>query len=154
MGLIDIFSFISKPITSVVTGWQDRKTLSAESKAELAESRLRNRIALEQAETNAKIRKAENLATVEADYDTQAVKNMQSSFKDEYLILLHTYPVWGYAIPSETVHKGLDRLWDKLGTAGYEWWIVYIGIVASTFGLRWLFNKRVDKVLEGKKNIK
>jgi len=151
MGLLDIFSFITKPITSVVSGWQDRKTLDAESIVHLNKVRLEHKVALEEATNKAKIARLENEASVVADYDTQAVKNMQSSWKDEYLILLHTLPVYGYVIPSTKLHEGLDRLWEKLGSAGYEWWIVYIGIVASTFGLRWLFNKRVDKILEGKK---
>lgn len=87
----------------------------------------------------------------EADYDTQAMKNMQTSWKDEYLMLLHTFPIWGYGIPSATLQEGLDRIWYQFNNADYWWWMCYLGIIASTFGLRWLFSNRVDKMLERKK---
>lgn len=90
-------------------------------------------------------------ANAEADYDSQAMRNMQTSWKDEYLILLHTFPIWGYGIPSESLHAGLDRIWTQFNSANYFWWITYIGIIASTFGLRWLFNKRIDRMIGDKK---
>lgn len=90
----------------------------------------------------------ESEAKAEADYDSQAMKNMQTSWKDEYLILLHTMPIWAYGIPSETLHEGLDRIWFQFNNADYWWWICYVGMIASTFGLRWLFSKKIDKILE------
>ena len=105
-----------------------------------------------------KIRKLEAKANADmttlkqqGDYDTTAQANMATSWKDEYLILLHTFPIWGYGLGIERVDKGLDKIWAKLETAPHEWWLIYIGIVASTFGLRWLFTKkRVDAILAPK----
>lgn len=94
--------------------------------------------------------KAQAMANLNAtsDYDNQAMKNMQSSFKDEYIILLHTLPVYGYLIPSPTMYAALDRVWFQLANAPYEWWVIYIGIVASTFGLRWFLSKdKINKIL-------
>lgn len=86
-------------------------------------------------------------AKAESSYDQQAMHNMKSSWKDEYLIILHTFPIWGYGIPSESLHLGLDRIWIQFNGADHFWWITYIGIIASTFGLRWLFAGRVDTMI-------
>jgi hypothetical protein len=74
-----------------------------------------------------------------SDYDLQAQKNMQHSWKDEYLILLHTFPIWGYIIPSEELTVRLDILWNKFDSAPDWWWWIYLGIIVSTFGLRFMF---------------
>lgn len=108
--------------------------------------RLKNEIELARlnAEKEASIAKMK----AEVDYDTKAQENMKTSWKDEYLILLHTLPIWGYIVPSEEFHKGLDKVWFQLENAPDWWWIVYIGIVASTFGLRWFFSKQmIDRAI-------
>lgn len=135
------FSWLATPITAIVEGWQSRQTLSLESKTQLSEARVLNKIKLETAKVDAKIAKEMRLAETIASYDQQAQKNMATSLKDEYLILLHTLPIWGYIVPSETLRGGLDMIWLKLGEAPTYWWVVYIGMIASTFGLRWLFDK-------------
>lgn len=118
---------------------------------ELKKQKETNKLEIEKTKLEIEKNKLITAAQAESDYDTQAAKNMQTSWKDEYLILLHTLPVYGYVIPSETLHKGLDRIWENLGAAPYEWWVIYIGMVASTFGLRWLFNKqKINKMLDNK----
>ena len=102
-----------------------------------------------------KIRKIEAKAEADmttlkqqGDYDTTAQANMATSWKDEYLIILHTFTIWGYGLGIDRVDKGLDKVWAKLDTAPMEWWLIYTGIIASTFGLRWLFSKkRVDAIV-------
>ena len=108
----------------------------------------KGKIELAQAKVTAKINREAALAKTEGDYDTKAQANMAGTWKDEYLILLHTFPIWGYGIPSVKLHEGLDKIWDKFQSAPYWWWLIYIGIIASTFGLRWLFTKkRLDYAL-------
>lgn len=111
----------------------------------------KGRVELAKLELELKKEKKMAEARAEADYDTQAMKNMRSTFKDEYLIGLHTFPIWGYGIPSTTLHAGLDRIWYQFDNADYWWWLCYMGIIASTFGLRWLFSGRVDKLMDGRK---
>ncbi len=153
--ITEILTWLATPFTALVEGWSDRKTLDVETKAKLAIAKAENKIRLETAKVDAEIARSQKEAEVIADYDQQAVKNMQSSWKDEYILLLHTLPIYGYIIPSETVHQGLDTIWEKLATAPQYWWIIYIGIVASTYGLRWLFNKhRVSAMIDGSKRFK
>lgn len=80
-----------------------------------------------------------------SEYDLQAQKNMQNSWKDEYLILIHTFPIWGYIIPSEELTQRLDILWIKFSQAPEWWWWIYLGMVISTFGLRFMF-KGIDTI--------
>lgn len=144
--------WIASPITSIIEGWQDRKTLTVETQQAIAQNKAENKMRLDTARVDAKITKELNLANTIADYDQQAQKNMATSFKDEYLILLHTLPIWGYIIPNQTFRDGLDMIWLKLAEAPDYWWIIYIGMVASTFGLRWLFDKKkVDAMLNSSK---
>ena len=139
------------PITKIVTNWQDQKRLDVETKNKIAHSRAINTMDIEKASAQAKITEMSRLAESDKSYDTLAMKNMNSTWKDEFLILLHTFPIWGYGLPSSELHKGLDRIWEMLGSAPYWWWLVYMGMVASTFGLRWLFSKqRVDTILKGR----
>ncbi|AUR87508.1 TMhelix containing protein [Vibrio phage 1.101.O._10N.261.45.C6] len=146
-----IVSGLLSPVTSLVDGWQTRKNIDAETKAEIARAKVHNKMRLDEAETQAKIDNLKADKTAETNYDMIAMQNMEKSYKDEYLIGLHTLPIWGYVIPSEALHMGLDKVWSKLETAPYWWWVVYIGMVAATFGLRWLFSKkRVDRMLGGK----
>lgn len=115
-------------ITSLVSGWFETKKQKQQAKADYEKSQLES----------------------VSSYDIQAQKNMQTSWKDEYLILLHTLPIWGYVIPSETLHKSLDTLWLKLETAPDYWWLIYIGMVVSTFGLRWMIQgKNVMSIRKG-----
>ena len=144
--------WIASPITSMIEGWQNRKTLTVETQQAIAQNKAENKMRLDTARVDAKITKELNLANTIADYDQQAQKNMATSFKDEYLILLHTLPIWGYIIPNQTFRDGLDMIWLKLAEAPDYWWIIYIGMVASTFGLRWLFDKKkVDAMLNSSK---
>lgn len=96
-----------------------------------------NRAKVQEAKANYKI---EELKSV-SDYDTQAQRNMASTLKDEYLIVLHTFPIWGYMVPSEALTQRLDLLWVKLEGAPSWWFWAYMGMIISTFGLRFLSNK-------------
>ena len=106
-------------ITSLATGWMEDKRAKSKAKAEHEIKQL-------QATT---------------DYDTEALRQKQHSWSDEYLLILHTSVIWGYLIPSDTIHQGIDKVWEKLAQAPTEWWIMYGGMVISTFGLRFMAKK-------------
>ncbi len=81
----------------------------------------------------------------EGTYDVEAQKQMRHSWKDEYLILIHTFLIWGYAIPSEGLTTRLNLVWHKMSTAPAEWWWCYFGMIVSTFGLRWMVNSKMNR---------
>lgn len=100
----------------------------------IASAYFENRSKLKQAEIDAQVR----ALSAEGEYDVQAQRNMQFTWKDEFIIGVHLFPIYGYIIPSDTLTTQLNLLWFKLGQAPTWWWVIYIGIVTSTFGLRFM----------------
>lgn len=82
-------------------------------------------------------------AKAECDYDTQAQKNMQTSIKDEYLLLIFTAPlILGYFDEVRAMR------WVKfVGELPLWYQIILFGMVAATFGLRWWFKDKSAKLL-------
>ena len=129
-----MFNVIASLVQSSLGYFFDSPEVKAQKEA--------NKVEIEKKKLDIKLEQMTVQTKAESDYDNRAQENMKTSWKDEYLIILHTLPIWGYLIPSEQFHKGLDKIWLNLQAAPYEWWVIYIGIVASTFGLRWLFTKK------------
>jgi len=79
------------------------------------------------------------------DYDIQALKQAERSWKDEYLTILLSLPVIGSFIPG--VQDSVVLGWDYLAKAPVWFQAAFIGVIAATFGLRWLFgNVRAKEV--------
>lgn len=92
------------------------------------------------------LRKIESRAEIEianqkaaTGYDLAALEASKTSWKDEYLTVLITLPVIGSFIPGvqDSVLKG----WEYLDRAPGWFQLSFIGIIAATFGLRWLFSR-------------
>lgn len=79
-------------------------------------------------------------SSVPDDYDMQALKNQDHSWKDEYLLIIYTVPFVLSFIPQtqDSVAKG----WLYMSQA--PWWYasLIIGMVASVYGLRWYFGEK------------
>ena len=115
-------------VVSLATGWingkQERQKLDLQ-------------LSLEQMRFDAK------KETAPDDYDMEAMKNQEHSWKDEYLLWVFTIPFVLSFIPQtqDAVVKG----WNYIAQA--PWWYpsILIGITASVYGLRWYFgNKKID----------
>lgn len=107
---------------------------------------------LEMAKLEAK--RSEGLANLSAttDYDNLAMKNKDKSKMDEIIAFIHLAPIWLPAIDAlkNGNFTGAGKsIMMNLVTAPSEWWIVYLGIVSSTFGLRWMIGKQeVNKMVK------
>lgn len=76
---------------------------------------------------------------IEANWDSRAQQDMKHSWKDEWFVLLFSVPLVLAFIPSMQpfVLAGFATLEQTP-----KWYILLVtGIVAATFGLRWLLNK-------------
>lgn len=96
----------------------------------------------------AEIKHAEKLVEHRESYDIQALKQMQFSWKDEYLLFVLTLPLIGVFIPGiqDKVLIGFQYL-----AKTPQWYVLLIiGITAATFGLRWLFGGKVEKIIKEK----
>lgn len=116
-----------------------------EGRQKVKAAKIEAEIARYQAET----KHAEKLVEHRESYDIQALKQMQFSWKDEYLLFVLTLPLIGVFIPGiqDRILIGFQYL-----SKTPQWYVLLIvGITAATFGLRWLFGGKVEKIIKEKK---
>jgi|TARA_R100001460_G_scaffold2852_7_gene8949 hypothetical protein len=109
--------------------------------SQLAGTWLEGKVEKTKAETGAKVAKAkaeavimEKKATGEIDWDLEAIKGSQNSWKDEWLVILFSIPLILAFIPGmeEVVANGFAQLETMP-----EWYQYSLGvIVAASFGVR------------------
>ena len=109
--------------------------------ASLAGTWLEGKVETKKAETASKVAKAkaeavimEKKATGEIDWDLEMARESQSSWKDEWLVILFSIPLILAFIPGmeEVVANGFSQL-----EAMPQWYQYSIGvIVAASFGVR------------------
>mgnify|MGYP003133618572 FL=1 len=109
--------------------------------SELASTWLEGKVEKTKAETGAKVAKAkaeavimEKKATGEIDWDLEAIKGSQNSWKDEWLVILFSIPLILAFIPGmeEVVANGFAQLETMP-----QWYQYSLGvIVAASFGVR------------------
>lgn len=135
MWLTNILSAVSKPITAWVEGNQNRKTLEAVQEGEVRARE--HELNVKKIDVNMELAKAG--MKIEADWDTTAQKQMTTTWKDEWFVLLFSTPLVMAFIPSlqNYVLVGFTILAE---TPDWYMWLV-AGIVSATFGLRWMFGK-------------
>ncbi len=107
----------------------------------LASTWLEGKVEKTKAETGAKVAKAkaeatimEKKATGEIDWDLEAIKGSQNSWKDEWLVILFSVPLVLAFIPGmeDVVSHGFQQL-EQMP----EWYQYSLGvIVAASFGVR------------------
>ena len=109
--------------------------------SQLAGTWLEGKVEKTKAETGAKVAKAkaeavimEKKATGEIDWDLEAIKGSQNSWKDEWLVILFSVPLILAFIPGmeNVVSHGFQQL-EQMP----EWYQYSLGvIVAASFGVR------------------
>ena len=86
--------------------------------------------------------KEEKIIQGELDYDTEAQRQMQHSWKDELMMIIWLSPMYvAWFYPNRA------RDWIELVSQFPEWWwFGAFGMMAATFGLRWYFKgKELNK---------
>jgi len=122
------------------------------------ENRSRERatkLEIKKIEAEGRVEQARALAVATANYDNYAQQQMSRTWKDEYLVVLISFPyIVSFLTPfielavkisyAETI---TPRLFDMTSTLAKSWELVgqapdwyqwsFMGIVIATFGLRW-----------------
>ena len=133
------WNMLIEPITNIVkeplVEWQKRKTLEVQQVDKALDRE--HELNLKKVDVNMEL--AKQGMKIEADWDTNAQKQMEHSWKDEYLMLLFSIPLILAFIPEYQIYvvNGFKTL-EK--TPDWYMWLV-VGIVSATFGLRWMFGK-------------
>lgn len=125
MGILSFIGKILEPVGSVVNKWQDGRQKKAERADRIEEAKVEGQIAI-----------INKYADGDNNADLEAIKQMQYSWKDEYLTIVFTLPFLASFIPYEEVQAALKEGWLMVATAPdwYQWCLT--GIVIATFGLR------------------
>jgi len=117
---------------SLVQTWLDNRKKKAETKAEA------ERIVIM---SDAQIK--QKMATGEIDYNITAQKQMEHSWKDEYLTIILSLPFIGSFIP--TVQDYVMVGWGYVTKAPQWYQMAFMGVIVASFGLRgWFKNKSVN----------
>ena len=116
------------PITNIIGNWQNNRAKKQERKDKI-----------EDAKVTGEITRIAKLAEGGLDYDVEAQRQMQYSWKDEYLVIVLSLPFIFSFIPvaQDYVITG----WQYLQEAPdwYQW--AWLGVISATFGLR-MWSKR------------
>ena len=125
---------VAKPVQE----WQRRKTIKAEGDLEL-----------KRMNAEALIEAAKNGQKIEADWDKRVQEQMRNTWKDEVLMLVFVVPFVCCFIPEAQPY--IERGFTFLDAHTPTWYVVILlGIVAATFGLRWLVAPIVGRMMNKK----
>ena len=123
-----------KTVGGIFEKWQERKLKKAEGKIRIEEARI-----------DKEVRKLQG----DIDYNVEAQKGMQASWKDEFLIIV----LWGFFVmcfvPPLQVYIQGGLIFLK---AEAPWWLEYslVGSVVASFGLKgWKFWELRRQVMNG-----
>jgi hypothetical protein len=111
-----------------------------ERRARLKEIKLESQAKVEVARAEAEISRLNKLIDAEANWDAEAVRQMSTSWKDEYLTILLSLPMiiaflgpWG----RQTVSEGFDAIANAP-----EWYkVAFLVTIAASFGIRTIVNR-------------
>lgn len=82
------------------------------------------------------------------NYDLEALKQMRYSWKDEWFVFVFTLPVIAAFLPGFQDYVLIGFTYLEKTPVWYR--MIVIGMVAATFGLRWLFGGKVERMFKGK----
>lgn len=154
--LATLVSGVSDSASSAITGWSDRKTIKAQTKARIEEIKIASELRVAEMEAEAKrtsammkVEKAKTGQQMDFEMDMESIRQMKGSYKDELTLILFSTPLALSFIPSMQpyVLKG----WEMLGKAP-DWYLyLYGAMVVSIWGLRGIVRSALESKLIRKK---
>jgi len=127
---MSLFSKLLEPVTGLVKSWNDGRVQIKKAK-----------ISVQLARFKAEEARWMSANESETNWDLEALRASKTSWKDEYLTIVFTLPFIASFIPDiqDQVAKG----WTYIAAAPEWYQMSLIGIVCASFGLRWMFNKKL-----------
>ena len=131
------------PITSLVKTfvepWQKRRTLKVETRAKVDEMHAQAEVS----KAEALIEMAKNGQAIEADWDARAQEQMKFTIKDDVLMWVFITPFIAAFIPP--LQPYVKQGFEIVAEIPLYWRVTVLGIVAASFGLRWLIAPLVSR---------
>lgn len=107
-----------------------------EKRMELTKAKLDAEIKVTQAKAEAEIAQAARAQQSEIDWDLTVARQMESTWKDEWFVILFSIPLVLAFIPFEWADKAVDRGFQNLEQMP-DWYAYALGLaVAASFGYR------------------
>ena len=127
---MNLFSKILEPVTGLIKSWNDGRIQIKQAK-----------IGVQLAKYTAEAERWKSAHQSETNWDLAALEASKTSWKDEYLTLVFTAPFIGSFIPE--VQDQVSKGWGYVSNAPEWYQMALIGIIAASFGLRWMFNRKL-----------
>lgn len=91
---------------------------------------------IEEAKTEAQIAQIQRIAETEANYDLEALRQTQYTWKDEFALVIVVFPFIGAFLPwtQEYIKDGWIFLSEHTPP---EYWFIFSGAIAASLGIRW-----------------
>jgi len=125
-----MWNAIISGVTSLASDYMATRKAKVESKAKI-----------EEAKTEAQIAQLKRVAETEANYDLEALRQTQYSWKDEFALVVVVFPFIGAFLPwtQPYVEQGWIFLSEK---TPQEYWWIFSGAIAASMGIRWAVMKK------------
>lgn len=127
---MSLFSQLLEPVTGLVKSWN-------EGRIQIKQAKINVQLARYKAEEA----RWQSAHESETNWDLEALRASKTSWKDEYLTIVLTAPFIGSFIPD--VQDKVAKGWGYVANAPEWYQMALIGIVAASFGLRWMFNRKL-----------
>ena len=120
-----MFQALLGPVLGIAKGFMETRAVKQKHKLDL-----------ESAQTNAQIKRLENAAQTVGDYDLEALKQTQYSYKDEVAMAVVVAPFIGSFLPWTQEYVKLG--WIHLAEHSPNWYgPLFCAVIAASMGIRW-----------------
>lgn len=134
MGILSFLSGLFTPAVEAFNGYQERKKEVKIAKQKLVLAKI-----------NAETRRFELQLEATTNWDMEAMRQSQFSWKDEVLMIILFLPFIASFIPG--LQKYIEKGFEVIGDLPVWYQMSLVGIIAASFGLRWLFQGKVKKMV-------
>lgn len=101
---------------------------------------MNNRRETKRLESVAQMRHMEKIANGELEYKETVIKNQQSGWKDEFVLILVSAPVmlliWSVFSDDPNIQDKVNRFFDLFGSMPMWYQILFVSVVASIYGIK------------------
>lgn len=120
-----MWNAIISGVTSLASDYMATRKRKVESEARI-----------EEAKTEAQIAQIQRIAETEANYDLEALRQTQYTWKDEFALVIVVFPFIGAFLPwtQEYIKDGWIFLSEHTPP---EYWFIFSGAIAASLGIRW-----------------
>ena len=101
---------------------------------------MNNRRETKRLESVAQMRHMEKIANGELEYKETVIKNQQSGWKDEFVLILVSAPVmlliWSIFSDDPDIRQKVDMFFEYFGNMPFWYQALFIGVVSAIYGLK------------------